>query len=205
MSATIKLTGEWPSLKALLDPRRTRAEVDLEAIKALAKVAKKIARSALERGGLDANSQLTQILKGRDDPAKDTGEMMAAIRVIVLPQFRGVWVGIPKGHRKSKLAELVHDGATIPVTEAMRAMFRLLWQASEGKIDPQKLTGRAAALWKVKQSGWLPLKADTEHIVIVERPFMSLAFQDLRGVDAIGDALQAAVHKALRSRMRSKK
>ena len=42
-------------------------------------------------------------------------------------------------------------------------------------------------------------------IVIVERPFMSLAFQDLRGVDAIGDALQAAVHKALRSRMRSKK
>ena len=117
--------------------------------------------------------------------------MMAAIRVIVLPQFRGVWVGIPKGHRKSKLAELVHDGATIPVTEAMRTMFRLLWQASEGKFDPQKLTGRAAALWKVKQSGWLPLKDDTEHIVIVERPFMSLAFQDLRGVDAIGDALQA--------------
>ena len=205
MSATIKLTGEWASLKALLDPRRTRREVDQEAIKALAKVAKKIAKSALERGGLDANAQLTQILKGRDDPAKDTGEMLAAIRVIVLPQFRGVWVGIPKGHRKARLAELVHDGATIEVTEAMRGMFRMLWMASEGKLDPQKLTGRAAALWKVKQTGWLPLKPETEHIVIVERPFMSLAFQDLHGIDSIGDALQGAVHKALRSRMRSKR
>jgi hypothetical protein len=77
------------------------------------------------------------------------------------------------------VSKLVHEGATIPVTQRMRNMFWLLWLVDQGKYDPNKLTGRAAELYRLagsKRKGGQKFKRlapSTTVIVIPPRPFLS--------------------------------
>jgi hypothetical protein len=196
---TIKLTGNWKGLTALLD-RRTVPAIDQAVLTASVDVLK----AAVMEGfaNLKANAALTIMIKGGADPAVDADELRKAIRVIFLPRRRGLWIGLEASSPASRYAQIVADGASIPVTDAMRGMFFYLWLASEGRLDPGELTGAAAALWKRAPGGWLPLKDETTHIVIPPRPWMQNALARLQSSGKLTDVQQAAVTKALRSRFK---
>jgi hypothetical protein len=133
-------------------------------------------------GGYEANAELTKEIKGASVPLvggkADTGgiNLFQAISSTMLDDY-AVFAGVKFVSEKYDVAATLHDGAVIPVTERMRTMFKMLWWASEGAIDPSQLTGRAAELWRLKQTGWYPLSDSTTAIVIPGRPFIERAFE----------------------------
>lgn len=133
-------------------------------------------------GGYEANAELTKEIKGASVPLvggkADTGgiNLFQAISSTMLDDYT-VFAGVKFVSEKYDVAATLHDGAVIPVTEKMRTMFRVLWWASEGSIDPAELTGRAAELWRLKKGGWYPLADSTNAIIIPGRPFIVRAFE----------------------------
>lgn len=128
-------------------------------------------------GKLKPNAPLTKQIKGSAKPLADQGLLFQAITSKVTDDFT-VFVGVLRTSEAYNLVETLHDGKVIKVTPAMRGMFFMLWKASIGEIDPSKLTGRAAELWKRKPGGWYPLRDDTVVVVLPSRPFIRLVFQN---------------------------
>jgi len=135
------------------------------------------------QGGFEANAELTKEIKEASVPLVGgkvaTGgiNVFQAISSTMLDDY-SVFAGVKFVSEAYDIAETIHGGAVIPVTEKMRTMFRVLWWASEGSIDPADLTGRAAELWRLKPGGWYPLEDSTKAIVIPPRPFIERAFAD---------------------------
>lgn len=195
----MKLTGNWKGLTALLD-RRTTKSVDDAVLRASAETIKDTIVKGFDE--LEGNAKLTIALKGRDDPGRDSDDLISSIKVIFLPRRRGLWIGIEATSPAAQYARIVADGTQIEVTDAMRGMFFLLWQVSEGRRDPSILTGAAADLWNRMPGGWLPLKPETTHIIIPPRPWIRNALAKLQSSGKLTAIQQAAVTKALRSRYR---
>ena len=143
------------------------------ALNALA-AAKKM-RQVIQAGGLKANAPLTMALKGSAKPLVAGGDLFQSITVQQINEDEQ-FVGVLRTEGDFNLVAVLHEGATIPVTPAMRWMFLLLAKASEGKMDPSKLEGRASELFAQFQ-GWKPLAAGTTAIVIPERPFVRITFE----------------------------
>jgi len=100
------------------------------------------------------------------------------------------------GMRADELAEILHDGATIPVTPRMRAMFYYLSMASMGRMDPGRLTGAAAEMWKRQPGGYFGLSEDTTHIEIPPRPFIREVFEDKATINFVQANWQNAFRRA---------
>lgn len=143
------------------------------ALNALA-AAKKM-REVIQSGNFKANAPLTVALKGSSKPLVAGGDLFQSITVQQINEDEQ-FVGVLRTEGDFNLVAILHQGATIPVTPAMRWMFLLLAKASEGLMDPSKLEGRASELFAQFQ-GWKPLAASTTTIVIPERPFVRIAFE----------------------------
>lgn len=192
-------------MKLAVDPKKMDATLKKHLRRASAingKLAEKAARKVLSGGasGIERNADLTIALKGGNKPGIGfTAEMFRAITSKVTGDTE-VFVGVLRTESAFNIAKIVHDGATIPVSPAMRGMFFYLYKASIGDIDPSELTGRAAELWQHMPGGWRPLKDSTTAIVIPSRPFMEIAFRSAGLKKRVENNWKMAIQAAMRER-----
>jgi hypothetical protein len=150
--------------------RNIRRATGLNALAAAKKM-----RQVIQSGNFKSNAPLTVALKGSSKPLVAGGDLFQSITVQQINEDEQ-FVGVLRTEGDFNLVAVLHEGATIPVTPAMRWMFLLLSKASNGTMDPSKLEGRASELFSQFQ-GWKPLAASTTSIVIPERPFVRITFE----------------------------
>jgi hypothetical protein len=165
----------WKRFARATDPEKFRRQLRSNVSAANAKIGsfgKKLVRKTIKEGKLAQNKPLTVFIKGSTKPLIDRSDLWQAI-TFKQPSWHTVFIGVLQRDEAANIAELLHEGGRIRVTENMRAMFRALWMVSEGKMDAGKLKGRAAELWARRPSaGWLPLSDATDFIEIPARPFI---------------------------------
>ena len=137
----------------------------------------KAIRQTIKGGAFEPNKALTVAIKGSTKPLVDRGDLFQAITYKMYGDTT-VFVGVLKTNGEYNIAAMLHEGTAIKVTKAMRGLFFILWQASEGKVDPARLTGRATELFERMSSGWKPLKESTTTIVVPARPFIKVSFDN---------------------------
>lgn len=143
-------------------------------------------RKGIQKGVPPPNAKLTTQLKGSTKTLVDDGDLFKAITSTTTHWNRG-FVGVMKTDASYDIAQAVHDGVEIPVTEPMRRLFYALWLVSVGSKDGNSLTGRAAEMWEAMPGGWKRLSPSTTAITIPPRPFIKNVFED--------KAVQAQVQK----------
>ena len=189
----LKMVGNWGGFISGVDPKKFDSSLKRNITHATEISARYITRQIQARlhggGSYKSNARLTVIIKGGSTPLMDTGEFAAAFGYR-RKRWNDFHIGLMRsqihGMDADYLAKILHDGASIPVTDAMRAMFKMLWMVSIGETSPDKLTGRAAEIWdKFQRHGdpddvILPLDPSTKTIHIPGRPFMRDTFRDPR-------------------------
>lgn len=189
---TVTLKGDWNALRLLLLPgqfqERVREGVRL-ATKVNALVVQREVRDNI-RKGLYANNRapnaaLTVAIKRSSKPLIDSGHLFKSVTT-VQTDWHTAEVGVLRGDPGANIAEVVHEGRMIPVTQAMRSLFAMLAEASDGSIDPSKLTGRAQELFARMPKGWKALRPSTTHIRIPPRPYLREVVEDQRVNDLCG-------------------
>lgn len=167
-------------------------------------VAVKIMRKAIQVGSMKKLAPLTIAIKKSDKPMVDHGALFQAITSKVENDFE-VFAGVLRTDAAFNIGAALHEGVTIKVTPAMRGMFFYLWKASEGAMDPAKLTGRAKELFERMDSGWLPLADATKMIVIPARPWVEKAFKNTQMVKQARDNWKAALDATFAERAKAGK
>lgn len=180
-----KLVGSGGRLPTLFGPvleknvgRATRAN---------AVAARKQIRQEIKAGVPPPNAELTARLKSKGKrrttkPIVGTpgADLFNAVTWDVESWDRAT-VGVKRTSEAYNVGKIVHEGATIRVTEKMRYMFQMLaWAARSQKRRPH-LEGRALELWEAGgrwNTKWRPLRPETKVIVIPKRPFVRYAMQD---------------------------
>tara|TARA_Y100000004_G_scaffold184388_1_gene233357 strand:+ start:247 stop:870 length:624 start_codon:yes stop_codon:yes gene_type:complete len=176
-SKNITFTGDWDKIsgKAIASAFTGKLKANVQkATRLNAMLARKAIRRKIQSKMPPPNAPLTAAIKGSTKPLVDKGQLFQAITFQVLTPFTAE-VGVRKGDAYANIAVAIHEGATIPVTPAMRGLFAALANASDGKSV--KLTGRAQQLFKRFQ-GWKALKSSTTQIVIPPRRFVQAAIED---------------------------
>lgn len=190
---TVRFDGPWKQVIKSFEP-----SVFMKHLKDEAKVAmgvntkileaevRKAIKSARTEG--PANAFLTLSLKGGTTPLIDSGAMFKAVGSRVAA-WNHAQVGIVGAENRgvAKAARIVHDGATIQVTEKMFGMFLMLHRLSLSH-DPDKLlttvrSRRLRELWKAFQkhsAGRIFPKVTRGVIVVPERPFLLWALKSDR-------------------------
>lgn len=175
--AALKLIG-FKKLKDILDPAKIEKRMKKHVGKATLKnglIAEGAIKSAIDKGKIKGamgkrapNADLTVALKGSDRPLVDSGQLKKSITsevkswdLALIGINRNRTVVDSKGKKRSvmRIAEALHDGATIKVTNKMRAYF--YWLAYSDDSPFQGI---------VK-----PLKKSTKVIRIPPRPFLAAA------------------------------
>ena len=208
MSKTqFKLTGKWKKLTALIDPARFEGALKKNVGRATewnARLVAKEMRARITAGKYTGNADLTMVLKGSEKPlAGREGALFQAITHVRDTPFRA-FAGVIRRREGdveiTDIAVTIHEGVTMQVTPAMRWMFESLARATEGRLDPSQLRGRAAEIFEELPEGTriYPLKDTTDSIVIPPRPFMRLVFEDGAMLAKVRRNWTAAVDAALR-------
>ncbi len=152
-------------LKNVLNPVRFNSALRKNvrmANKRLALVGKDTLRQSIHssKGWSEENSPLTMALKdGRSKPLFHHGDLWGNVNSTLIGSFQFV-VGTNRVDKTGRynLAWILHEGATIDVTEPMRKYFRYLNAKTGGTVKP--------------------LAADTKTIIIPARKYMKRAFVD---------------------------
>lgn len=204
-----KIDKGWPRLELGFDGRKFKG-VSRKHLRVATQRNGAIAVSAVRRvvraGGFEPRAALTIHISGSGKrPLVDSATRLFQGLTAVVRSDTRVFVGFKLGNPAFGAAVAVHEGAIIKVTDKMREMFRILWLASMGTIDPSILTGRAAALWERKSGGWLPLNAATQLIVIPARPFIKKAFADTKLKARVKRNWEIAIQKSLAEQAKKKK
>jgi len=197
MPPMFKKTGSgWKKIQIALDPSKHNATVEAHVSRATmlnAKLAQAKIRQVIQSGSFAPNRPLTVALKGGSKPLTGTAtaqlyNSVTTKRINATTSFAGVL----RSAGVYSIARSIHDGISIKVTAKMRGLFYVLYLASQGRISPDSLQGRAKELWEQMSGGWFPLKSSTSAIIIPARPFVKKAFSDgqLRK-QAIGNWKQA--------------
>ena len=211
IAAKVTFSGKWSPITALLKSEKLGPAIKREVGRATGLNARKVAaaiRAKIKEGMKPANAVLTLAIKVPStkplvNPSKMGGDLFQAITSEV-ETWDLAFAGVLKNVRGAggglvNLGELLHEGATIKVTPAMRNLFRLLANAT----NPRPRTGEsssgrtpysgslAAAKTQAKLSGrarqlfdfnpgcqWKPLRDSTTHIRIPGRPFIREALTD---------------------------
>jgi hypothetical protein len=171
----------WDRFRGAIEPRRFEAVVKRNMERATelnAHLAQAAVRRAIRNGTYAPNASLTIAIKGSSKPLVDHGSGLFQAVTTQKVDATSIFVGVLRSDEQYNIALAIHDGATIGVTPAMRGLFFVLWQASEGAIAPSELSGRAAELWERMPGDWRPLKPSTSAIIIPARPFLVEAFAD---------------------------
>jgi hypothetical protein len=163
------------------------------------KIIEAAVRKVIQSGKLKANAPLTIAIKGSSKPLVDHGGLFQAVTSHVVDDFT-VFVGVLRSSPAHRLVEMLHEGVVISVTPAMRGMFFMLWRASIGEIDPNRLTGRAAELWARMPRDWKPLATDTKKIVIPPRRFIKAGFRTAGIIALCRKNWKAALEASFRAR-----
>jgi hypothetical protein len=175
---TVKLTGDWSEIRRLLlvgqFQERVREGVGI-ATGVNAFVVRREIRDNVRKGlyadNRAVNAVLTTKIKRSTKPLVDSGHLFKAI-TSVQTDWHTAEVGVLRGDPNANIAEIVHEGRLIEVTQSMRALFAMLAEASNGSIDPSKLTGRAQELFARMPRNWKALRPTTTHIRIPPRPYI---------------------------------
>lgn len=152
-------------------------------------------RATIQSGDFKPNAPLTVAIKGSGKPLVAGGDLFQSVSMEELNPDE-IFVGVKRTEGAYDLVEVIHNGATIPVTPAMRWMFLMLAKASDGEMDPGKLDGRAAELFG-KFQGWKPIANSTSAIVIPARPFAEVAFAKPALIKLCQDNWAQAIQLAL--------
>lgn len=206
----------WGKMKALLNPSVFTPTLNANILKATqfnALLLQKEIRSRIQDRKYAPNASLTIMIKGSMNPLVDHGQLFLAITSHVI-DYKTAMVGafrtesatsssVTTGEDIINLLETLHDGAVIPVTDAMRHLFFLLWKYTTDNRDESKIDGRLLELFRrVKSRGVAiyPLKPSTTAIRIPPRPFIKDVFEDRDIVSQCrknwARAIKAAVEKA---------
>jgi len=160
-------------------------------------------RRKIQSGVAPGNAGLTSMLKGSSKPLIGiTNQLWLSVTNVVISWKEG-FAGVNRksgtaGISTMDIAQTVHDGAVIPVTSKMRNMFFMLWMASEGKMDPADLRGRAKEMFEQAKGDFYPLSPNTRQIIIPGRPFLLLAAKDPKLLKRLEDIWARALRSALR-------
>lgn len=184
-----KLTGAWKQMAAALDPKRLQENLDANISRATQFNGMMVAgeiRKRIKARKYAKNAPLTTLIKKSSTPLVDDADLFGAVTSQTLDKYT-VFVGVLRSATTSEgkpmvnLAELLHNGGQLPVTEHMRNMFILLSEVGQGKRDVSTLEGRVAEIAKAlgkRISQIKPLKASTRYIVIPPRPFLLSVLDD---------------------------
>lgn len=179
----IKKNRAWKNIGNKLDPTKNIKIINKHVNRATAlnaKIVETEIRNGIKQGGFAANAPLTVAMKGENKPlvGLDSGaQLFQAITTSNLDD-NSVFVGVLKRDDFYDIARTIHDGVTISVTPAMRALFMSLWLASMGEISPDELSTRGKELYDHMSDGWKPLRKDTKSITIPARPFINKAIEN---------------------------
>lgn len=191
----------FTALKKALSPTKFRKRFEDEigkATKLNALLGEGAIKEGISKGTQDgitmvANAAATKAMKGSSRPLVDSGELLKSV-VGRATSWDAAVIGVLKsrsikdketGETRNLLqvARILHNGATIGVTEAMRRYF--FWMASRYEKG------------EIKRK-WLPLSHKTKVIVVPPRPFLEFAVTK-RMVDKYTrnweDAMQRAIDK----------
>lgn len=164
MATGFKKFGAWKKVEATLNAGKFDSRLDRNIQIAHRRAAldyRKDVRDMIRGKKYAANKAMTIAIKGSSTPLVDNADMINAI-TYKIHGIKMVEVGIKRsasGNGKVKLfniAEILHNGVTIRVTDRMRWKFRAMFNAGE--------------------QGWLPLSPTTTAIRIPGRPFFSAPF-----------------------------
>ncbi len=202
--ATLKLDKGWARLSSALSitsRKKVTKACDI-AVERAALVAVKLLRAEIQQGTYERNADLTIAIKGSTKPLVDKGRLFQSIghqRIKRGTYFVGVLKSKATRMGKSEggidylnIARIIHDGATIPVTAKMRAMFKALWWATRDKksrgagetwkrMPISKLRSKRARYLAQRayrrKATILPLSPGTTAIRIPSRPFVRNVFE----------------------------
>lgn len=183
MVIAFKKDKGWKKLQMMLEPKKADAIIRKHLRRATqlnGKIAEKQIRHTIKTGSYVANAELTQMIKGENKPLVGVGagaQLFGSITSRMISDAT-LFVGTLKSSDVYDIAVTIHEGLSIGVTKAMRGLFFVLWQASLGKMDPAKLTARAAELFALQSDGWLPLKKSTSVLIVPARRYIEQAFAD---------------------------
>lgn len=174
---SIEFTKDWQGLVKMAQKhpeilkRRGR-----KLLSAFALVIKGKARKAIQTEKTQTNAALTAELKGDNKPLVGPNADLFQSITHKVKGSESAFVGVFRQDVENyNTGVIVHEGAVIPVTKKMRAMFMVLANATI-KNDPTGLYGRAKELYKpglkIK-----PLKKSTRQIIIPPRPFFKIAIE----------------------------
>ena len=165
-------TFGWDELAHLVDPKRVKHAMQSHFSVALRRVGLLFERRAAEiitrEKPFKANAALTIALKGSTTPLVDHGDLVGS-----LTSHRINWMRLRMGVRSKRLkggrylAEVLHNGATIQVTDAMR---RAVFGALRRKLGPRFDAFAAKMLGAPAKSVW----------IIPPRPFLATTFNDAK-------------------------
>lgn len=157
------LTGPWKALAVGLKPSHFRMLLEKNvgmATRQNAEAARSAIQGKIKEGMSPGITELSQMHhkgsgKQSDKPLVDQGDLWMSIATEIASPFEA-FAGLIKGADKYNIGSVLHDGATIAVTDRMRAYFRYLASESGGQIKP--------------------LRPTTNAIVIPPRPFVTEAY-----------------------------
>lgn len=208
-----KLTGKWDELGTKLDPKRfdikmkeeLRRATELNSKITEREVRKKIGKSS--QAGWDPLSNLTMDIKRSKGMLFDKGELFKAITSKVV-SYKSAFIGVLRtakgkgGQQLANVALVLHEGASIKVTQKMRRMFWALWAARVGIIDPANLVGRAREIWERTRgkAEIYKLSGQTTAIRIPSRPFIREVFENKDLLVKLKNNWEKAVDTALKRR-----
>jgi len=178
VTATVRFTRGLKTLIGMTNPTRFGPILDGEMKRANfvlgAQVRREMRRRINERR-YHANAALTTFIKGSTKPLADDGDLFGDLSIKVVSAEQ-VEIGIMRSSRSANVAAIVHEGAVVPITERMRAMFKYLSLKSHGRNV--QLKGRALELWgRRPEGGWKGFRRDRNEIIIPPRPFAEFVLE----------------------------
>lgn len=157
--AYLKLEG-FDELARAIDDKQFRAMVVRKLRKknmVLSQIGVSTLKDTIRNGAFYRNSPVTVALKGSSKPLIDNADLLGNCNAKIVP-----WGFVCGTQRISSggadIAVILHEGATVPVTDRMRSAWKYFAKLSGGRVKP--------------------LKASTTHIRIPERPYLRMAFVD---------------------------
>lgn len=180
----MKKDAGWKKFQRVLTDAGNKATFEKHVHRATmlnGKVGEAFVRKEIKEGNFERNAPLTLALKKGTKPLIGNSSGAQLFQSITSKALGNdsFFVGVLKTNSFYNVAKILHEGTSIPVTNAMRMLFFTLWAASSGKMDPAELSPRGQELYSMMSSGWLPLKKTTKQIVIPPRPFISQAMENI--------------------------
>lgn len=156
MARTNLILKGFKRFKRALNPPRVKSRLAVEVKKANVRIGGflvDMVRRAIREGSFHGNAELTRVLKNSSLPLVDHGDLLGSVNF----SHKGDWIvdiGVKReaGQKQiggrgsggkvntkgsgSNVALIVHEGATIDVTDQMRAYFKFLAHHTKGRVKP---------------------------------------------------------------------